>query len=194
MPTPGEGDDVDAIGYKMTLKHEHGSDRDLDAAFMQIEDATDAYESMITNSADRTLTWNVQTTMTYDEVAHSNDPEFQGGSSASKLTVPPHPTGGSWAYGLLYIGQAWSFNQTADRWFYTRVDTGGGFASYKGFPTNIQKSSTQSRTRMHAVGFINAPGEGDEYEGRIWHNRNDVQSEDILGDHSGQYFAMELFT
>lgn len=176
--------------FRLEYRHNHGSDRDLLAAFLQVEDARDSFLSLITKSANQTIASASSTTVTHDETVIEDDAGF-GSGSANSLRVPARPGGGAWSYALIHFGQPWGTSADDDRLHFMEVDTGGGFAGWKGSGVSVCQASNLERSRVALTGFYPVPAEGDEFRLRAWQNTGVGIS--ILGDANSQYFALELF-
>ncbi len=187
LPSTPSYEDV----LKLLIRHTHGSDRTLLSAFMQVERADDAFATLLQSSADQTISNATVTTITYDTTLWGSSPGvFTGGSSGS-IVVPAVPGGGSWAYAILTMTKTGSGN-TFDRYFEMQVDTGGGFADWKGIPAIIQQASSSGEPTITATGVYPSPSATDEFRVFWWQNTSGNETIDGDTELSDQ-FTLELF-
>lgn len=177
--------------FRLKFRQQSGGEQDLAAGtYLQIEDARDSFIGVDTKSADQTITTATTTVISQNENVISDDAGFNSGA-ANTLRVPAKPGGGSWAFGLIYMGQPLDIDTNGERFNTMEIDTGGGFAAFKGVASIIYRNSGAERGRVAIIGFYPAPATGDEFRLTTWQNSG--SDKDILGNANSQYFALELF-
>ena len=177
-------------GIGFAVKHEHGSDRDVLNGYLQIEDASDAFNCILTNSANQVVSPSTVESYVQNEVPHTDSSEFQDGTGASYLNVPAHPTGGTWLYAIATACMPWDTTVGNDRLSYIQVDVGAGLVDIEGTVHHRTRQGGMDRLH-HAVYFFNSlPVADDEYRGNVWHN--EVGNRTMLANEH-QHFSLELF-
>ena len=177
-------------GITFACKHQHGSDRDVLKGYLQIEDASDAFNSIITNSGNQVVSASTVELFVNDTVDLSVDADFQTGTSTDYLNVPAHPTGGTWLYAIATACMPWDTTAGRDRLSYLHVDVGAGPVNVHGTVNHVRNIDTFDRHHQTVYMFHPLPVADDEYRGNVW--QNEVGSRTMSGN-LHQHFSLELF-
>ena len=178
-------------GIGFAVKHEHGSDRDVLNGYLQIEDASDAFNSILTVSSNQVVGTGSTVGYVQNEVPLTVSSGFQDGTTASRLNIPVHPTGGTWLYAILTACMPWDTTAGNDRFSWIQVDEGAGLVDVHGTVSHITRIGGLDRLHHAVYLFHPLPIAGEEYRANLFQNQ--AGNRTMLGNTPPQHFSLELF-
>ena len=177
-------------GIGFAVKHDHGSDRDCLNGYLQIEDASDAFNCILTTNANQSVASSTTEGFLQNEVPHTDSSEFQDGTTDDWLNVPAHPTGGTWLYALLTACAPWDTTAGNDRVTWIQTDVGAGLVDVHGTVNHSTRIGAMDRLHHSVYMFMPLPVVDDEFLCHVFQNQISART---MVPNAHQHFSLELF-